>query len=199
MSELPPQALPQDASLLPSIFTGTGYRLWLHGEALVHHEVSAFTESFRRFAVRDIQALVVSRTSRQGTLLAWQFSGAAFGVLPAAFLYNQASLAAALVLLAVFWAFFGCLILVNILRGPTCALDLYTAVQVQRLHACRRLRTADRLLARLLPEIQAHQTVHNSVQGDTTVAEDPPPESAPARDMTEDPANAATTQKEPYA
>ena len=152
-----PERLPRDRVPWRTFFTGVHYRIWLEGEMLLYHEVSSYSERCKRFALRDIHALVISRTRLQSTLTATLLVVAAVAILPAAIVYDVASPMAGILSLGGMWTVLGSLLLLNLLAGPTCSLDLHTAVQVQRLHSCHRMRTARRAVERLKPEIRNRQ------------------------------------------
>lgn len=112
---------------------------------------SLFVERYRRFYLRDIQAVIVQRTSA-GTGLSVVL-GTAVGLLLVIALATMSSHPALWVSVA---ALVGALIL-NVGLGPTCRCYLRTAVNVQRLPTILRLRSAERFLAGVGPLIEASQ------------------------------------------
>ena len=116
-------------------------------------DTSGYTESYKRFRFRDIQALVICRTDT------WLYQA----VILAAF----ASLFGLIALLGsgpvIAWIFgslaviFGVCVLVDLLLGPTSKCYLRTAVQTEQLAPLARLRRAQRVLATLRPLITGAQ------------------------------------------
>jgi hypothetical protein len=128
--------------------------LWLGRDHLLCIESQGgYTESYKRFYYRDIQAIVVRRTS---TYRNWNI---ALGSLTGFFLLLTV-VSGAEVLAWVFGTVAACLLagwLLHAWRGPTCKCQLQTAVQTDDLPSLTRLRTADRVLDRLRPLIEATQ------------------------------------------
>jgi len=132
-------------------------RLWLGRDHLLYVANQGFSEDYRRFYFKDIQAIVVRRTPL------WLISNTILGSLLAV-LVTLAVLGHVLgwdeagVVLSAFFA--GCVLipfLVNLAAGPTCAGYLYTAVQTQRIYSMNRLRTTRKVLDRVRPLIEAVQ------------------------------------------
>jgi|SRR5438093_3742162 len=129
------------------------HRLWLGPDHLLSVRATGFSEEYKRFYFRDIQAFVIRKTSRRGILTA---------------LFALVAMAFALSALLIsdpywrgFWAVlagFGLLLsAVNWLAGPTCVCHVRTAVQTEQLPTLRRLRTARRVLAPLKQRIEEAQ------------------------------------------
>jgi hypothetical protein len=138
---------------------------WLGPDHLLVVEVVSYVERYRRFYYREVQAIIVRRTKAQQTtnlalgvlaLLAlvavliiaadqgpgvWSTEG-----IVGAFVF---SLAAAALLVG---------LLLNVLRGPTCACRIHTAVQALDLPRIRRWKMAERLLDELKPLVTAAQS-----------------------------------------
>lgn len=121
-------------------------RLYAGDDHLLLVENSGFSEDYRRFAYRDVQALVVVRSNRfWGWLLALSLPTLAFG-LPSAFSWEGFGAAAGWVATLLF----AIPLLVHVLRGPTCRATLFTAVQRVELGSLGRVRA----VARAFPEIR---------------------------------------------
>jgi hypothetical protein len=127
-------------------------RLYLGPDHLLLVTSSGYSESYRRFYLRDIQAITVRKTVRGqvwnsilafltllAVIIAFQLSGAAM------FIWSGI----AGILLA--------LLAVNFGRGPTCLCQIRTAVQIRPLPPLNRLRRARRVIAQLRPLIVAAQ------------------------------------------
>ena len=134
-----------------------GYsRLWLAEDHLLLVTSSGYSEEYRRFFFPDIQALIVRRT-RWSTGLNWTLglSSALFGALGFT-VPNEGGI--------VLWSIAGiCLIaaLINMALGPTCSVQIQTAIAKHPLEPINRLREARKVIAQLAPLIRA-------VQGDLT-------------------------------
>ena len=127
-------------------------RLYAGPDHLLQAAVSGYTETYRRFYFRDIQAITIQKT-QLGKIFnsVFAFFTARFG-LPA----FDMSLGPAVAMWSVA-GFFGLLLVINLALGPTCACYIRTAVQTERLGAVTRIRTARRLLRRIRPLIEGVQ------------------------------------------
>ncbi|MBI5091023.1 MAG: hypothetical protein HZB26_01100 [Candidatus Hydrogenedentes bacterium] len=141
-----------------SPFVAPRYRLWLAKDHLLHICDTGYTESYKRFYFQDIQAIVVSAT-QTGKL-----RNVLFGVLTV--LSGMLAFSGyrwwawdggGVVFVAGVAAFFFLMLVINILRGPTCQCVLYTGVHAEPIRALDRLRKARRTLQRLQPLIEAAQ------------------------------------------
>ena len=127
--------------------------LWLGKDHLLFVESNGYTETYKRFYFRDIQALIVQRTqvfTVVNLVLTIFFVLALAPALVAQemgmriFLFSAAG-------------FFGLPLLINILRGRTCRCFLRTAVQIEQLPPLSRVRRAQKVFARIRPLIAAAQ------------------------------------------
>ncbi len=130
-----------------------GYeRLWLGPDHLLLLRSHNYYEDYKRFYFKDIQALLLRKTS-EGRIF-----NLICGILIGLCLLPTASLDKEIAL--IFWvmaAFFFLLLVINVLFGPTCACHLKTAVQTEKLAALGRLRKARKVINRLSPLIHAAQ------------------------------------------
>ena len=153
--------------------------LWIGEDHLLLVELRGFTETYRRFYFRDVQAIVLRRTDRAakvGTLLGvlgLAFLGVATGAGP---IWN------------VFWGSVSGILLLglvlNVALGPTCSCVLRTALQTVPLRSLGRLRRARGVIERLRPHIELAQGTLTSEEvldrlraagpGETAVAAAPP-------------------------
>jgi hypothetical protein len=126
--------------------------LWLGDDHLLVIRSSGYSEDYKRFYFRDIQAFVIRRTD-SGRVV-----NAVFGVLAVPPLIAALTTSGGWL---VFWfivtAFFLLLLLLNTLYGPTCVTHLRTAVQTEELASLGRLPRARKVLARLRPLIAQAQ------------------------------------------
>jgi hypothetical protein len=127
-------------------------RLYLAADHLLQVSSSGFTETYRRFYLRDVQSITL-RKSMHGKV--WN------GLwLVIAFLLGLIAQEGAGPAEFVWWSVAGIFVLLlvlNIARGPTCVCQIRTAVQTRPLPSLNRLRRASRLLAQLKPLIEAAQ------------------------------------------
>lgn len=133
------------------------HRLYQAPDHLLLVASTGFTETYRRFYFRDIQAVVVRKT------ILGAIQNGVIGFLAGICALGMAAGAATGFTLGwmLGWGipllFFLGLLGWNIARGPTCVCDVRTAVQVRRVGSVGRVRTARRLLERLRPLIDAAQ------------------------------------------
>jgi len=127
--------------------------LYLAPDHLLYLSSTGFSESYRRFYYRDIHAVTVRKTA----------TGPLFNALSGTLLF-LCLVGALSTGGAVGWIGWGIpatlcvtLLLINVLRGPTCVCDIHTAVQSRRLYSVNRLRRAGRFLAVLRPLLFAAQ------------------------------------------
>jgi hypothetical protein len=134
--------------------------LWLGPDHLLAAETYGFTENYRRFYFHDLQAIVIreSRARRDWNLITGLVAGlvaALFGLI--ALLSGMD--ATGWIILAILESPLLLGLLANNLRGPTCRVQLQTAVQTAELPSLRRLRNAERMLATVRPLIAQAQGV----------------------------------------
>jgi hypothetical protein len=122
-------------------------RLWLGDDHLLLVTRQGYTETYKRFYFRDIQAVIIRKTNKAVMFNAiWAI---------ATFIFALWALAVqnlpGRVTLWIIAGIFGLCLLVNLLGGPSCETQIKTAVQTEQLPAWHRLRTARKGLARLRP------------------------------------------------
>jgi ribosomal protein L29 len=127
--------------------------LWLGNDHLLAVETNGYTENYKRFHFRDIQAILIRQTSNR---MVWGliYGGLALFFAAIAFLPGDFTVA------VIFGPFAGLALLglaLNLIAGPTCATQLHTAVQVEELPSLARIRKTRKILARLRPLIAEAQ------------------------------------------
>ncbi len=173
---------------------GTTYSLLMGDDHLLQVESErGFSERYKRFYFRDIQAIILRKNSR--FLVGNIILGASLGLLlaiAAAFLPNSLAngdsswnrllnvpaefigvmfLVGFAILIAVLW-------LVHLLRGGTCICHIQTAVQTEELPSLYRIARARRVLEQLRPLILQAQTQVSQESADAGMPESgtvPPP------------------------
>lgn len=146
--------LPNPYRRLPG--TGSGVfehvRLYAGADHLLQVSSSGFTETYRRFYFRDIQAVTL-RGSIHGKV--WNGVWGFLAFLPAIVALQVGSPAA-----VVWWGITGIFLLllaINVARGPTCVCQVRTAVQTRPLPSLNRVRRASKVIAQLKPRIETAQ------------------------------------------
>jgi hypothetical protein len=140
------------------VSVATRSSLWLGKDHLLSIDSTYFTEEYKRFYFRDIQAITIQRTNRRATwnlvlaalLLGWLV------LLGVAGLYSTLD-TATLFLLGTLFLMIAVPLLVNNILGPACTFYLRTAVQTEELPSLSRVRRANRKLDRIRPLIAAAQ------------------------------------------
>ncbi len=159
--------------------------LWLGTDHLLCVDSTGYTENYKRFYFRDIQAIIIRQTE------AWKIWGLAFASICALFgLFTLLSsdMTARIVLGCVAAIFFIGL-LFAVVPGPSATCHLRTAVQTELLGSANRLRRARRVLERLRPLIAQAQGELSQQELATMNTETPLPAQSPATnaDAVEDP------------
>ncbi len=128
--------------------------LWLGKDHLLYLENRAgYTESYKRFYYRDIQAFILGKT--QSGLIWNLVLGLLFLLcaLPAVMVHDTVGKA-----FLIFLAFvFGIILLIHWLYGPTCVCYIKTAVQTEELPSLSRLPRALKVIERLRSRIAEAQ------------------------------------------
>lgn len=127
--------------------------LWLGKDHLLSIETEGYTESYKRFYFRDLQAITLRKTVRMLVLaIVLGLFAAFFG-----WLTLIADAAEAKWILGVITGVFAVPFVLNLIYGPTCACHLRTAVQTEEVPSLGRVRRARKIIARLRPLIAAAQ------------------------------------------
>ena len=133
--------------------------LWLAADHLLSVEFNGYTEAYKHFLYKDIQALTSVKTNRRTVWTALWAAFALIAAIPALLLllppvsrptpwtYCTAALSAVCLV---------CLI-VNLLKGPTCNCHLQTALGLHALPSLHRQRHFSRALEKLRPLVAAFQ------------------------------------------
>ncbi|MDB6170843.1 MAG: hypothetical protein JWL59_154 [Chthoniobacteraceae bacterium] len=143
-------------------------RLWSGPDHLLEVTAYGFSERYRRFYWREIEAVLVRRTAVR---LIWNLIGGAFaaislGGLAVSLHYSARStsgpeevlLGISIGLCGLIAAVSLIVLLVNTLLGPRCVCLLRLPVGVERLAAPTRMRVAIRMLEKIAPRIELAQT-----------------------------------------
>ena len=154
MAEIPYRRLTRSrARSLFGVVSTSRSSLWVGPDHLLSIDTTGYTERYKRFHFRDIQAIIIRRTE------SWKVAGLVFGLI--ALLLGMIALATGEPVVG--WIFgplaglFALAFALNLAAGPSCAAFLRTAVQTEQLVSLKRLRRARRALERLRPAIAAAQ------------------------------------------
>ena len=133
-------------------------RLWTDDAQLVQETVRSYTQEIQRFAFGDIQAIQIRRTVRglvYNVTLVVCLALSLIGLV--AMLADRGESFGDKVAFSVVTGVLALLLLVNIVRGPTCHTVLLTALGPQRLFSLSRMRQARRALDTIIARIDAVQ------------------------------------------
>jgi hypothetical protein len=133
--------------------------LWQAPDHLLLVKNRGYAEEYKRFYYGDIQAIVLRRTNFANLISGILAVFAAFPVLLflAGIVRHWGK--AALIAWGTIAGFLLLLIVINLLKGPTCRVEIQTAVQKEKLTSLSRLATAHKTIARILPAIEAAQSI----------------------------------------
>jgi hypothetical protein len=124
-------------------------RLWMGGDHLLLVDRTYYTESYKRFYYRDIQAVIIRKT-RNATV--GNYVMCLLMLLFAAWALSVVNLPGRVTLWIVAICF-GLFTLINLLRGPSCVTQIKTAVQTEQLPPWNRLRTARKGMTMIRPRL----------------------------------------------
>lgn len=135
----------------------TRHRLWLAPDHVLSVCNQGYSEDYKRFYFRDIQAITL-RQSFRGRVINAVFASLTL-MFGATALYGRTHAwdSVGVWILVGFAAFFALALLINMAMGPTCVCFLRTAVQTERLFSLVRVRTALRALRLIRAAVEAEQ------------------------------------------
>jgi hypothetical protein len=144
-------------------FARISCRLWLGDDHLVQVEsMGGYTETYKRFYFRDIQAIILHETR------VWMVLNIVLGLLTGSLLilllatmpkgarWTGEEIAGG-IFLGILVVLFGLFFILNLLGGATCRTYLKTAVHLEELPSLRRYRNVQKVMARIQPLIEAAQ------------------------------------------
>ncbi len=132
--------------------------LFLGKDHLLMIANSWFSETYKRFYYRDIQAIVLTKTMT-GKIYNSVYGGTAafFGILMAIGVGFWGWREVGIVVTAIFMGIFVMILLINTLLGATCVTTLQTAVHTERLPSLGRLRSARKALHLIQAKVEEVQ------------------------------------------
>jgi hypothetical protein len=136
-----------------SVAVASRTSLWLGTDHLLFVDSNGYTETYKRFYFRDIQAFMVQKT-QTFTIVNVAFTIPFVLFMASAMVTQTTGLKIFLFCMAGFFAF---IVLINLLRGQTCRSFLRTAVQIEQLPPLSRVRRAQKVFIRVRPLIVAAQ------------------------------------------
>jgi hypothetical protein len=141
-----------------TLVTATTYQLWLGDDHLLHIYNERYSESYKRFYFKDIQAFVITQNSRRMIL---SYVHGAFMLLLLALCLAGLTLwkwePVGYIICGIIAVPFLISFIVNFLLGPTCTCGLQTSVQRESLPSIKRFRGAQKILNTLRPLIESVQ------------------------------------------
>jgi len=146
--------------------------LWLAEDHLLSVQSNRFSETYRRYYFRDIQAFTIQRTA---PISPWTYAA---GAVAAAFLAPGALFEYQETFLWISGGLFLAITLALIGLGPTCACYIQTAVSRDRLGSLRWIRTAEKAVSILQPGIEQVQGALSPELA--ALPSEPPPIQVPA-------------------
>jgi hypothetical protein len=161
--------------------------LWLGPDHVLLVETSGFTESYKRFYFRDIQAFTLQVTGRRAAWN-WGLGATITGLsLMALWLARDMGTGGTITFFSFILVLLGIPLLINNLMGPTCQCRLQTAVQTEDLPSLSRVGRARKFINIVRPMIAAAQGTFApgelaaglSQPASAPVASSPAPESTP--------------------
>jgi len=164
-------------------------RLFQGPDHLLQVSSTGYSEFYKRFYYRDIQAIIVRQT-HLGKLWSavWGFPAGLFGAIALVVQLNGGNGLALWIIAAVFVPGLA----INLALGPTCACHVRTAVQIEKLPSLKRLRGAQKFIERLRPILAAVQGELNAedirARPQSPVSASPPAQAA-APPVLEEPQN----------
>jgi len=150
--------------------------LWLGKDHLLCIDTTGYTENYKRFYFRDIQAFLIRKTDR------YKWWGIVTAVMAAGCLFS-AALSGEIVIkyiLGIMGVVFALVFLINLALGPSCVCQLRTAVQIEELPSLSSLRKWRKTLERVRPLIVAAQGVLTPEEISTRVRQGSAVETIPA-------------------
>jgi hypothetical protein len=131
-----------------SLLTGFS-RLWLAGDHLLLVERTGYTESYKRFYFRDIQAVMIRKTANAA------MTSSILGIFALVFILWALAVdnLPGRVTLWIIGGIFAFFTLISLWRGPSCVVHIKTSVQTEQLPPWNRLRAARRGMERIRPRL----------------------------------------------
>jgi hypothetical protein len=151
--------------------------LWIGEDHLLSVDSASYSEEYKRFYFRDIQAVFICPTGRRAV---WN------GILAALLIMHLLVFGwfgAPAVILAIVAVVLAIPLIINNLFGPACRVYLRTAVQVEELPSLSRLPRARRVLDRIRPLITAVQGPLSPEAAARRLKEEETPLPAPSEEL----------------
>ena len=154
------------------------HTLWRGRDHLLQISARWGTEDYKRYYFKDIQAIITRRTDvgKIQNFITGSLAGL-FGLFAASATSGWVTFNAIIAIVTL------CILIINVIKGPTCETHLLTAVQTEKLHSLNRIKTAQAVMNQLKPIIQrfqGHLAPETLVQQRAEFASSPP-KSPPTR------------------
>lgn len=135
------------------LLRGKKVQLWLGDDHLLVVDSNGYTEDYKRFYFKDIQGISWRKTVEGKAI---NFVLALPMVVFGAFGVSSNTVNDGLFFYIVTGIFL-VLLIINLVRGPTCEAELFTAVQTEKLVSLNRIKTMRKFLGRVQPLVIAAQ------------------------------------------
>jgi hypothetical protein len=126
-------------------------QVWMGRDHLLYQLSTGYTEDYKRFYYKDIQAVTIRKTKR---FLIWSLVLPLLAFICAVSGYNSEPFRYAYWVAA---AFFFLFFLIHFSLGPTCICRLHTYVSTEEIYSWKRVRTVRKAIAVIAPLIEASQ------------------------------------------
>jgi hypothetical protein len=173
-----------------AVVTASRSNLWLGKDHLLCVETEGYTEKYKRFYFRDIQAITLQRTHR--ALVLGVVTGAMTALFTSLMIWVDA--VEGKTVLGILTGICAIPFILNLIHGPTCKCQLRTAVQTDYQPSMGRVRRARKVLNRIRPLIAEAQGLLTPEEIEARFREMvAPPDSEPPIMQPTEPASAQVT------
>jgi hypothetical protein len=135
------------------------YTLWLGPDHLLYISTGIFVEDYKRFYFKDIQSLMIYKTN------AWKVWNIVLACLGALFLIMAILSADTAIVAGILAGLLSSILAFNLIKGPTCASHIQTAVQKEKLHSMVRINKAQKIMDSIKPLILSVQRENSQPDG----------------------------------
>jgi spore germination protein GerM len=128
------------------------HTLWRGRDHLLQIYARWGTEDYKRYYFNDIQAIITRKTDigKIQNFVTGALAGL-FGLFAATATSGWVTFNAIIAIVIL------CILIINVIKGPTCETHLLTAVQTEKLHSLNRIKTSQAVMNQLKPIIERYQ------------------------------------------
>ena len=132
--------------------------LWLGSDHILKVTAAGYSEEYRRFYLADVRGFVIQRTGAQ---LIWSvvlcLLALCLAIAASTLVDRLGDAQVYCLVLAAGAAACASLLVVNLIKGPSCDFYIKTAIQTDRIKSISRLKSAEALITALTPVVLAAQ------------------------------------------